>query len=67
MSNLIANRTVRPAYPLVFPPGLREPLPKEHYTEHKADSAEIKAGITQISDLLGQLIERDERPEGSAS
>ena len=31
----------------------------QHYAEHKADTAEIKAGITQIGDLLGQLIDRD--------
>lgn len=30
-----------------------------HYAEHKADSAEIKAGIAQISGLLGRLIDRD--------
>ena len=27
----------------------------QHYATHKADTAEIKAGIAQISDLLGRL------------
>ena len=37
----------------------------EHYAEHKADSAEIKAGIAQISNLLGRLIDRDgDQPSG---
>ena len=30
-----------------------------HYAEHKADSADVKAGITQIVGLLNQLIDRD--------
>lgn len=30
-----------------------------HYADHKADTAEIKAGIAQISTLLGRLIDRE--------
>jgi chromosome segregation ATPase len=35
----------------------------EHYADHKADSAELKAGITQIVGLLNQLVDRDDSQE----
>jgi chromosome segregation ATPase len=31
-----------------------------HYADHKADTAEIKAGIAQIVGLLNQLTDRDD-------
>ncbi len=31
----------------------------QHYADHKADTAELKAGINQIVGLLGQLIDRE--------
>lgn len=34
-----------------------------HYAEHKADSAELKAGISQIVGLLNQLVDRDNDQE----
>jgi uncharacterized protein involved in exopolysaccharide biosynthesis len=38
----------------------------QHYADHKADTAGIKAGIAQIGDLLGRLIDRGNGEERSS-
>jgi hypothetical protein len=37
-----------------------------HYAEHKADAAEMKAGIAQIVRMLGRLTSNDESDPGAA-